>query len=130
MNVHELVFVYGTLRRGYVNHPLLQGASALGPARTQLAYALYLDDFPYLEEGQAVCPIVGELYAVSPAGLKLLDQLEEHSRWYERRLRPVLDEDGQTQQAWVYFFQGAPRGRLLASGDLAEAKDYDGGEGA
>lgn len=126
MNAHELVFVYGTLRRGYVNHPLLKGAQDLGPARTQEAYALYLDDFPYLLEDQAVCPIVGELYAVSATGLRLLDQLEEHPSWYERRQRPVLDREGRARQAWIYFFPLA-RGRLLASGDLAEAEGYGGG---
>ena len=70
-------------------------------------------------------PITGELYAVSAAGLKLLDQLEEHPDWYERRLRPVIDSAGQVRQAWIYFFPQA-RGRLLASGDLAEAPDYKG----
>ncbi|MBI5521587.1 MAG: gamma-glutamylcyclotransferase [Desulfarculus sp.] len=127
MNAPELVFVYGTLRRGYVNHSLLGGASALGPARTREAYALYLDDFPYLVESEPVCAISGELYAVSASGLGLLDQLEEHPSWYERRLRPVVDQEGQTRQAWIYFFPQA-RGRLLASGDLAEARDYTGGQ--
>lgn len=129
MREPELVFVYGTLRRGQVNHPLLQGAQALGPARTKEAYALYLDDFPYLLEERAVCPIVGELYGVSPAGLKLLDQLEEHPLWYERRVRPVLDQEGRVRQAWVYFFTGGPRGRLLASGDLAQARERGGEAG-
>lgn len=125
MDEPELVFVYGTLRRGYVNHPRLRGAQDLGPARTSQAYALYLDDFPYLLEEQAVKAITGELYAVSAAGLALLDQLEEHPDWYERRRRPVIDSAGQVRQAWIYFFP-QPRGRLLASGDLAEAPDYTG----
>jgi gamma-glutamylcyclotransferase (GGCT)/AIG2-like uncharacterized protein YtfP len=126
MTVEELVFVYGTLRRGYVNHHLLQGARYLGPASSQRAYALYLGDFPYLVESQAVCAVVGELYGVSPAGLRLLDQLEEHPDWYERRLAPIIDSQGQARQAWVYFFPQA-QGRLLASGDLTEAKGYTGG---
>jgi gamma-glutamylcyclotransferase (GGCT)/AIG2-like uncharacterized protein YtfP len=126
MTPPELVFVYGTLRRGYVNHHLLQGAADLGPARTQRPYALYLGEFPYLVENQAVCPIAGELYGVGPAVLSLLDQLEEHPDWYQRRLAPVIDAQGQARQAWIYFFPQA-RGRLLASGDLAEAGGYTGG---
>jgi gamma-glutamylaminecyclotransferase len=128
MTDEELVFVYGTLRKGYVNHHLLQGARALGAARTQEDYALYLGDFPYLVRGQPVGAVKGELYAVSPAGMRLLDQLEEHPDWYERRLAPVIDAQGSTRQAWVYFFPQA-QGRLLASGDLAEATGYTGGEG-
>ncbi len=128
MTGEELVFVYGTLRRGYVNHHLLRGARGLGPARTLRPYALYLGEFPYLVEQEPVCAIVGELYAVSPAGLRLLDQLEEHPDWYQRRQVPVSDGQGQTRQAWVYFFP-QPQGRLLASGDLAQASGYTGGEG-
>lgn len=124
----ELVFVYGTLRQGYVNHHLLKGARALGPARTQQAYALYLGDFPYLVEGEAFSAIVGELYGVSPAGMRLLDQLEEHPDWYQRRQVPVIDAQGQTLTAWVYFYP-QPQGRLLASGDLAEAPGYTGDQG-
>ncbi|MFH1035679.1 MAG: gamma-glutamylcyclotransferase family protein [Pseudomonadota bacterium] len=126
MNAVELVFVYGTLRRGYVNHHLLAGARGLGPARTQQAFALYLGEFPYLVEDEAVCAVAGELYGVGPAGLGLLDDLERHPDWYERRLTPVIDGQGQVRQAWVYFYPQA-RGRLLASGDLAEAPDYTGG---
>ncbi len=123
MSEQHLVFVYGTLRKGYKNHHLMAGSQDLGPARSLESYALFLDDFPYLVKSQAVAPVVGELYAVDAEGLARLDQLEEHPSWYCREVITVLDQAGQRQQAWIYFFPG-PRGRLLASGDLREAGDY------
>lgn len=129
MDGEQLVFVYGTLRKGYSNHHLMRGARYLGPARTRENYALYLGEFPYLIKDHALCAIAGELYGVSPAAMKLLDQLEENPDWYCRELAPVLDAQGAEHQAWIYFFPQA-QGRLLASGDLGEAPEYTGGPGA
>lgn len=123
MNQQHLVFVYGTLRKGYKNHHLMAGARDLGPARSLESYALFLDDYPYLVKSQAVAPVVGELYAVDQSGLARLDQLEEHPNWYCREVITVLDQGGRRHQAWIYFFP-RPQGRLLASGDLREAGEY------
>ncbi|MFH1061016.1 MAG: gamma-glutamylcyclotransferase family protein [Pseudomonadota bacterium] len=123
MSEEHLVFVYGTLRKGYQNHHLLAGARDLGPARTVALHALYLDDYPYLVKGHAVCRVVGELYGVDDAGLARLDLLEEHPVWYCREKVTVEDRQGIHRKVWVYFFP-RPKGRLLASGDLHEAGDY------
>lgn len=56
--------------------------------------------FLYLVEGEAFSAIVvGELYGVNPAGMRLLDQLEEHPDWYQHRQMPVIDAKGQTLTA-------------------------------
>lgn len=123
LSQRHLIFVYGTLRKGYQNHYLLAEAGDLGSARTVALYALYLDDYPYLVKGHSVCRIVGELYAVDDAGLAKLDLLEEHPVWYRREMVPVEDQRGQVLDAWIYFFP-KPKGRLLVSGDLREAGDY------
>lgn len=116
----ELVFVYGTLRRSFGNHYLLQeGARSLGPARTVARYALYALEIPFAVKGQAVSPLIGELYAVTPATLVLLDELEDHPRWYRRELVALIDQAGAPHQAWVYFYP-QPRGELVPSGDFAQ----------
>lgn len=123
MSPEHLVFVYGTLRKGYRNHHLLAEARDLGPARSVALYALYLDDYPYLVKGHSVCRVAGELYAVDEAGLAKLDLLEEHPVWYCREMIAVEDQRGRRHRAWVYFYP-RPKGRLLMSGDLREAGDY------
>jgi len=116
----HLVFVYGTLRRGCPNHALLEGrAQSLGPGRTKLPYALYVDadGIPYVKEDEPRHPIAGELYLVGDAALADLDALEEHPDDYERREVPVILDDGTGRVAWLYFHP-APPGRLFSGGDF------------
>ncbi len=115
-----LVFVYGTLRRGYGNHYLLaEGARLLGPARTLEAYALYALEIPFVLRQPALTPIRGEVYAVDQECLARLDELEEHPDWYRRELVGVRTEQGQELRAWLYFYP-SPQGRLVPSGDYAD----------
>jgi gamma-glutamylcyclotransferase (GGCT)/AIG2-like uncharacterized protein YtfP len=115
----ELVFVYGTLRRGYGNHYLLEeGARLLDLARTAQAYALYALEIPFAIKDQAVSTLRGEIYAVTPECLARLDELEEHPTWYRRELVEVVTDQGDNLQAWLYFYP-EPRGGLVPSGDYA-----------
>jgi len=76
-----LVFVYGTLKRGLSNHRWLSGQQFQGEARTQPDYRLHdLGGYP----GLVLAPggpgtglaIQGEVWAVDPAALRRLHQLE------------------------------------------------------
>ena len=78
------LFIYGTLKRGQVNHHLLETETFLGPARTQPNYRLLnLGWYPGLaaveSSGQS---ITGEVWKVSPQCLRDLDAYEgdEYSR--------------------------------------------------
>jgi gamma-glutamylaminecyclotransferase len=86
-----VVWVYGTLKRGFANHTAtnLVKAAALGAAVT-------LDRFPLLTLSRFHVPFLldapghgrsvsGELYAVDPTLLAELDALEGHPDWYARR---------------------------------------------
>jgi len=97
----ELVFVYGTLKRGQANHHWLSGA----PWRGEIVLAgLVLHDlgpFPMAVEGEGT--VRGELYAVDAAGLARLDVLEGYPRLYTRQTRPLPDG----RRAWVYVGRAA-----------------------
>ncbi|XP_057456832.1 putative gamma-glutamylcyclotransferase At3g02910 [Lotus japonicus] len=113
-----LIFTYGTLKRNFSNHPLLQDlmrtgdATFIGPYRTAANYPLVCGPYkvPFLlnlpGSGQ---PVHGELYSVSARGLARMDDLEGIDRnHYERlpiRLLPAGGEEVAAAEAEVeaYF---------------------------
>lgn len=94
------IFTYGTLKRGFSNHTLMQelirtgDATFIGTVRTAENYPLVCGPYrvPFLLDipgcGQRVH---GELYAVSFKGLARMDELEGTSRGHYERL-PILLE--------------------------------------
>ncbi|WOL06992.1 hypothetical protein Cni_G15727 [Canna indica] len=91
----HLVFTYGTLKRGFSNHCLIQDlvragdAAFVGAARTSARLPLvcgpyrvpFLLNFPGAGER-----VLGELYAVSPRALARMDELEGTRRGHYERL--------------------------------------------
>lgn len=123
---HPLVFVYGTLKRGFHNHGVMvrAGGEFVSSGTTVERYPLVIDGLPYLLDvpGQGH-PVKGEIYRVSSAeGWSMLDRLEGHPRFYERRLTEIAGADGETYAAWVYFLARADE--RLAS--LPPVCAYDG----
>lgn len=105
----DLVFVYGTLKRGHGNHRVMQqaGGEFVGEALTAEKFPLVVDGLPYLldrsGEGHHV---QGELYRVTdPEGWIRLDRLEGHPRFYRRRVI-ACEVGGASVEAWTYFLQG------------------------
>ena len=94
----QLVFVYGTLKRGHQRSHALAAQTFIGPATTAADYRMYdLGSYPGLIE---VAPgsgdqIQGEIYQISPTCLRQLDQIEAVDQGlYERRkirLAPPLE---------------------------------------
>jgi gamma-glutamylaminecyclotransferase len=103
--MYHLVFVYGTLLRGQVNHHLMAGASYLGPHRTVPGFGLYnLGTYPGLTRGGRTA-VIGEVYRVDGQVFRRIDRLEEHPRLYRRCL--LATPYG---RAWVYLLRkSAPR---------------------
>ena len=137
----ELVFVYGTLRPGGGNYPLLQGSTVTEEPAVADGLALYSNgsgSFPYAtaQPGRAVS---GTLCTISdcqwPAVRRRLDLLEgfhprhpDTSHYLRRRwpVRTTINQswvdgsDSRSTIAWLYL--AAPRvridsSRLVASGD-------------
>ena len=94
-----LIFTYGTLKRGFSNHKLLESliqsnhASFVGTAATSSSLPLVCGPYrvPFLLNlsnslSDEIYPVLGELYSVSPLGLARLDELEGVSKGHYERL--------------------------------------------
>ena len=104
----DLVFVYGTLKRGCGNHGTMQSAGGefVGQAVTVENFPLVVDGLPYLIDFKGCGHQVhGEIYRVPDAsGWQILDRLEGHPRFYRRRVI-VCEVDGVQKETWTYFIQ-------------------------
>jgi gamma-glutamylaminecyclotransferase len=118
-NEDHVMFVYGTLRRGFENHFLLDGAIFLGAARTREKYALYSENIPYVSKTKEISTVAGEVYRVDSPTLERIDLLEGHPNWYVREMIEVILQDGSIVSAWIYFCTD-PQGIVVESGDYAD----------
>ncbi|EFH58519.1 UPF0131 protein At3g02910 [Arabidopsis lyrata subsp. lyrata] len=103
-----LVFTYGTLKRGFSNHVLMQDLIRSGDASFKGVYQT-LDKYPLvcgpyrvpflLNKPGSGHHVTGELYAVSPRGLSRLDELEGISRghYVRQQIRLAAAEDLETE---------------------------------
>lgn len=103
---NDLVFVYGTLKRGYHNHSWLKGASFVKEATTVKGYLLYdLGAYPGLVKapnGQGK-QIKGELFKVTQSILKGLDVLEGVAFGLYERVRIKLLNT--KEPVWGYLYK-------------------------
>eukprot|EP01064_Diplonema_japonicum_P038607 TRINITY_DN940_c0_g1_i3.p1 TRINITY_DN940_c0_g1~~TRINITY_DN940_c0_g1_i3.p1 ORF type:complete len:163 (+),score=28.15 TRINITY_DN940_c0_g1_i3:43-531(+) len=112
-----LVFVYGTLKKGFYNHENVMKKRAecyeyIGDATTSEKYPLLLDVYavPYLvrKSGMGHC-ISGELYQVTDEGLQALDELEGVPGRYCRELISVTPKGStETLSAHLYQIKNVP----------------------
>jgi len=109
MAATHLVFVYGTLKRGFPNHHYMAGARFLGEARTVERYPLVVGNqwfTPYLMPEPGVGHRVkGEVWEVPEAMLPSLDELESVHlpTGYRRQRIEVEMASGGLHEAWVYL---------------------------
>ncbi|KAF8049181.1 hypothetical protein N665_2279s0003 [Sinapis alba] len=99
-----LVFTYGTLKRGFSNHVLMQDLIRTGDASFKGVYQT-LDKYPLvcgpyrvpflLNKPGTGQRVTGELYAVSPRGLSRLDELEGITRGHYVRQTIRLLKEGE-----------------------------------
>jgi gamma-glutamylaminecyclotransferase len=114
----SLLFVYGSLKEGYPNHPVNRGRRVPGEYRTAQAYPLHLVDavLPclFLRPGEGL-PVRGQLFEVDDAALAAMDALERIGEpgGYQRITIDVLaiDTPGRLTPAFVYVQDAALLGR-------------------
>jgi gamma-glutamylcyclotransferase (GGCT)/AIG2-like uncharacterized protein YtfP len=117
----ELIFVYGTLMRGYALHPTLARVGTyVGSGRVR-GTLLDLGSFPGLVEGTG--SVSGEVYRIhAPERLPEVDR-EEEGYNFERRRRKIALANGRPAWAWVYYYRGArERAPVIAHGDYRHAR--------
>ncbi|WOL17441.1 gamma-glutamylcyclotransferase [Canna indica] len=94
-----LLFFYGTLKRGFPNHSLLSDlirsgdAAFIAAGRTARRLPLVVGPFsiPFLLHlPGSGCRVAGELYALSPRGLTIIDEFEGITRGHYERLHLVV----------------------------------------
>lgn len=124
------IFVYGTLKRGFPNHGLMQGATFLG-------VALSVEAYPMIVQGRHFSPviipepgtghrIVGELWEVDDARLAALDDLKSThlpTGYIRQTIEVEMRSGGRVQTAHVYF---KPRDRItiVHSASHADYQDH------
>ncbi len=126
----HLIFVYGTLKRGFPNHaPMLSGERLLGLYRTREALPMVISGrwfspvvFPERGIGHRV---VGELYALDDAKLAAMDHLESvhlPSGYIREAIEVEPADGGAAVTAWIYM---KPRDRvaIVHSDHLADYQD-------
>jgi len=103
---NEFLFVYGSLKKGFDNHKLLNKyAKRVGKASTVGKFAMYEDSFgnyPYLVK-EPVTKVIGELYEIKRK--ELLDKIDEFEgapEYYQRKKIKVKTHKG-VNLAFVYI---------------------------
>jgi gamma-glutamylaminecyclotransferase len=113
MTDRHLVFVYGTLKKGFPNHERhMRRATLVGTYRTRERFRLVLNGERYAPcmlagSGQGR-RVAGEVYAVDRAGLDMMDRLERVDRpdGYRRHrilVEGVSDPGNDTFEVYVYL---------------------------
>lgn len=109
------LFVYGTLKRGYSNNHLLEGANFL--CRGYTAGHLYGGGAPKFKDGNGL--VYGEIFEITEEHLPALDSLEGHPVWWKREVRKVylygVEEDHETD-AYIYVWQRPVYGDPIEGG--------------
>lgn len=103
----NLVFVYGTLKRGGSNHSFLKGQKFLGNARTVPGFTLYaLGDYPGMVRAPSdTAGVTGELWTVDEACLAELDQLEGIDEGLYERIDVSLAPNPIASSAQTYLYR-------------------------
>jgi len=103
----EYVFVYGTLKKGWRNHHLMNGADYIVSTITREPVWSMMDCPSWTHPGQRSPAVLdngnyhieGELYKITPTLLEKLDRLEQLDVHYKRRTVPLK----KGESAWMYI---------------------------
>lgn len=105
----SVVFVYGSLKRGYALHHLLSTAKYLGTAHSLPLYRLFdLGRYPGLVEWPDGVEVAGELYEITAEELRILDEAEgvDEGLYARRTIHlqpPAAGETFSRVEAWFWL---------------------------
>jgi gamma-glutamylaminecyclotransferase len=102
----HLVFVYGTLKKGFSNNSFLEDSVCYGKAYTSKRFLLIKDiGLPFVVKDfkhSYSTNIKGEVYLIDDFTLNDLDYLESHPYFYRREQITVYVK-GIPLKCWCYF---------------------------
>lgn len=100
---HNLVAVYGSLKKGLGNHRLLVENTFICNAKSVDEFNMHsLGAFPCITH-EPVAHIDVEIYSVTDSTFEDLDHLEGHPHFYCREEHNFRDLQGNEYTAWIYF---------------------------
>lgn len=118
------IAVYGTLRKRYGNHRLIEGSKFIGAGLTDEKHTLFASGIPFVQKGGGTHQVRVEVYEVEESDVPRVDSLEGHPEWYRREETPITLDDGTKLDAWLYFMPGVEKNSsrltLIESGDYAD----------
>ena len=116
-NIHDettLIFVYGSLKRGYRNEAFLYEAKSLGKAKTLKKYPLIVNKneyYPYLINKKGFGhEIIGELYRIKKDCLIELDRFEatefkrQKIKVQKKSVRQISSTSNELIEAYTYYY--------------------------
>ena len=106
-----LIFVYGTLKKGYRNHFYLENALYEGTAVLKDYEMFDLGTYPGIRTHQGSM-VEGELYIVDEEMKKHIDELEEEGSLY-RCVKVEVLKNNQKVEAYVYEYLLPFEGEVL-----------------
>jgi gamma-glutamylaminecyclotransferase len=120
MAARQLVFVYGTLKRGGSNHSFLAGQTFCGAARTVKGFRLVnLGDYPgMVADAEDRDGVAGEVWSVDEGCLTRLDQLEGIDEGLYVRAPIALQPPFANDEVLTYFYALGTTGRPRVPGGL------------
>jgi gamma-glutamylaminecyclotransferase len=102
------IFVYGSLKKGYALHHLLESQIRLADASTRPVYRLFdLGEYPGLIEWPDGIEIFGEVYEISLACLQRLDEAEGVEDGLYARRQIQLQAQGDRLPVYAWFWLGS-----------------------
>lgn len=103
--MNNLIFVYGTLKRGCRNNHYLKDATFLGEAETVQKYNMkrHRGNYPAVIESDKNFTISGELWLCSEETAQSIDILEDYPYLFYRNEVSVIHNEN-VINAWMYFF--------------------------
>jgi gamma-glutamylaminecyclotransferase len=137
---NELVFAYGTLKKGFSNHHTLKssfvnGSKLICDAKTVESRVLVEDGglpkMSSIVSKKRGLKVSGELYLVKDKLImKDLDALEGHPKFYKREKIDVEMDNGMVVSAWCYMIGNEFEGKTPMSSYTSKRGLYSGGYGS
>lgn len=98
------LFVYGTLKKGFSNHYLLEDCTPIHDKVCLGGYKMYsLGGFPCIKEAETTDVVEGEVYDVPSGRWPILDRLEGVPHMYHRKSENIMfEQDSEEVEVYVW----------------------------